>query len=361
MSQWPDKDAKRALVTGVTGQDGSYLAELLLSRGYEVWGMVRRSSAANTWRIDHLSGGPSEGGGSLHLVHGDLGDGSSLTRLLAEIRPHEIYNLGAQSHVQVSFELPEYTADVTGLGALRLLESMRLADVDARFYQASSSELFGQVRETPQRETTPFHPRSPYAAAKAYAFHITRNYREAHSLFAVNGILFNHESPRRGDGFVTRKITRAVARIREGLQDKLLLGNLEARRDWGFAGDYVEAMWRMLQLEQPDDYVIATGESHSVREFCELAFARAGLSLRWQGEGLKEQGLGPDDRVLVEIDPKYFRPSEVDELVGNASKAQRDFGWQPEVSFTALVHLMVDSDLVALGGRQETGVVSGCR
>jgi GDPmannose 4,6-dehydratase len=278
-------------------------------------------------------------------VYGDLNDASSLNRILKTVRPDEIYNLGAQSHVKVSFEIPEYTAEVVGVGAVRLLEAMRELGLDARFYQASSSELFGKVVETPQTEATPFYPRSPYAAAKAYAFYITRNYREAYGIFAGNGILFNHESPRRGETFVTRKITMAAARIKAGLQDTVYLGNLDAKRDWGFAGDYVQAMWLMLQADEPDDFVIATGETHSVREFCELAFQRIGLPLSWEDEGLEEQGLGPDGQCLVRVEPRYFRPAEVDFLLGDPSKARDELGWRPETDFKALVNMMVDADL----------------
>jgi GDPmannose 4,6-dehydratase len=351
---YPPLSGQRAFLTGITGQDGSYLAELLLAKGYEVWGMVRRSSSFNRGRIDPLYQDPAIHEMRLHLVYGDLNDASSINRILQTVQPHEIYNLGAQSHVKVSFEVPEYTAEVTGLGTVRLLEAMRELGLTARFYQASSSELYGQVVETPQTERTPFYPRSPYAAAKAYAFYITRNYREAYGIFAVNGILFNHESPRRGEAFVTRKITRAAARIRAGRQAQVALGNLDARRDWGFAGDYVEAMWRMLQAARPDDYVIATGETHSVREFCELAFAHAGLPLTWQGRGAAEQGLGPDGVARVVIDPRYFRPTEVDLLQGDASKARRELGWSPTVTFRQLVELMVDADIQAVaeaGGR----------
>ena len=348
MIDLPSLNGHRAFMTGITGQDGSYLAELLLAKGYEVWGMVRRSSSFNRGRIDPLYQDPAIHETRLHLVYGDLNDASSINRILQTVKPHEIYNLGAQSHVKVSFEVPEYTAEVTGLGTVRLLEAMRELGLESRFYQASSSELYGKVVETPQTEATPFYPRSPYAAAKAYAFYITRNYREAYGLFAVNGILFNHESPRRGEAFVTRKITRAVARIRAGRQETLTLGNLDAQRDWGFAGDYVEAMWRMLQAERPDDYVIATGETHSVREFCALAFARAGLPLAWEGRGITERGLAPDGRVLVAIDPKYFRPTEVDLLLGDAGKARRELGWTPTVTFRQLVELMVDADLAEL-------------
>ena len=321
--------AKIALVTGITGQDGSYLAELLLSKGYEVHGLVRRSSSFNTERIDHLYQDPHIGGTRLFLHHGDLSDGSTLARLLREVRPDEIYNLGAQSHVRVSFDLPEYTGDVTGLGTVRLLEALREIDTPPRFYQASSSELYGGLQNAPQNENTPFHPRSPYGAAKAYAFYITRNYREAYGLFAVNGILFNHESPRRGETFVTRKITRALGRIKHGLQEKIYFGNLDARRDWGFAGDYVEAMWLMLQANTPDDFVIATGETHSVREFLELAARIAGVDL--------------DGRV--EKDPRYYRPAEVDLLLGDASRAREQLGWRPRVDFPSLVRMMVEADL----------------
>jgi GDPmannose 4,6-dehydratase len=345
MNPWPPKNGKRALVTGITGQDGSYLAELLLGKGYEVWGMVRRASTFNTGRLDHIYQDPHEPDVRLHLVYGDLNDASSLNKLLKVVRPGEVFNLGAQSHVKVSFDVPEYTAEVTGVGAVRLLEAMRELGLDARFYQASSSELFGKAQEVPQTETTPFYPRSPYAAAKAYAFYITRNYREAYGIFAVNGILFNHESPRRGETFVTRKITRAVARIKHGLQDTLYLGNLDANRDWGFAGDFVEAMWLMLQADAPDDYVVATGETHSVREFCQLAFECAGMPITWRGKGQAEQGIGDGGRVLVEVDRGYFRPTEVEHLLGNPAKAKAKLGWTPRVGFEALVTMMVESDL----------------
>jgi GDPmannose 4,6-dehydratase len=337
--------SKKALITGITGQDGSYLAELLLSKGYEVWGIIRRSSSFNTGRIDAIYQDPHVPDQRLHLVYGDLNDASSLNKTLKIVRPDEIYNLGAQSHVKVSFDIPEYTAEITGVGAIRLLEAMRELGLESRFYQASSSEIFGKAVETPQRETTPFYPRSPYAAAKAYAFYITRNYREAYGMFAVNGILFNHESPRRGETFVTRKITRAAGRIKHGLQDRLYLGNLEATRDWGYAGDYVEAMWRMLQVDKPDDYVVAAGESHSVREFCELAFAHAGLPLTWVGSGAEEEGIGPDGCILIELDPRYRRPSEVEALLGDAGKAQKMLAWAPKVDFHALVRMMTESDL----------------
>jgi GDPmannose 4,6-dehydratase len=321
--------AKKALITGVTGQDGSYLAEFLLSRGYWVYGIIRRSSSFNTSRIDHIYQDPHEPNPRLRLVYGDLNDASSLNKILREIQPDEIYNLGAQSHVMASFDIPEYTGEVTGLGTLRLLEAIREAEIRPKFYQASSSELYGLAQQTPQKETTPFYPRSPYACAKAYAFYMVRNYREAYGLFACNGILFNHESPRRGETFVTRKITRAATRISVGLQDKLYLGNLEARRDWGYAPEYVEAMWLMLQQETPDDYVIATGKTHSVEEFVEEAFGLLGL----------------DWRTHVEIDSRYIRPTEVDLLLGDYSKAKKNLGWKPKVAFKDLVRIMVEADL----------------
>jgi GDPmannose 4,6-dehydratase len=348
MHHFPSKNGKRALITGITGQDGAYLAEFLLSQGYEVYGVLRRASTFNTSRINHIYQDPHDPDVRLHLVYGDLCDASSLNTILKTVRPQEIYNLAAQSHVKVSFEIPEYTGNVTALGAVRLLEGMRELGLEAKFYQASSSEMYGQVVESPQRESTPFYPRSPYAAAKAYAYYITRTYREAYGMFAVNGILFNHESPRRGETFVTRKITRAAARIVRGQQEQLYLGNLNAQRDWGFAGDYVEAMWKMLQAAHPDDYVIATGETHPVREFCELAFAAAGLSLTWRGQGVDEQGLGPDGRVLIRVDPRYFRPAEVDLLIGDASKARRELGWEPKTTFRELVQMMVRADLQAV-------------
>jgi len=321
--------SKRALITGITGQDGSFLAELLLDKGYEVYGIIRRSSTFNTERIDHLYQDPHVPNTRLHLFYGDLNDGSSLNHILREVQPQEIYNLGAQSHVRVSFDVPEYTGEVTGLGTVRLLEAIRKVGIRPKFYQASSSELYGKVVEVPQTEKTPFYPRSPYACAKAYSYYITVNYREAFDLFACNGILFNHESERRGETFVTRKITRAATRIKLGLQDKLFLGNLDAQRDWGFAGDYVEAMWLMMQAEKPDDYVVATGETHSVREFLVETFSYLGLD--WQSH--------------VEIDPRYLRPSEVDLLLGDATKAKQELGWAPKVGFRALVQRMVDHDL----------------
>ncbi len=320
---------KRALITGITGQDGSFLAELLLDKGYEVHGVIRRSSSFNTQRIDHLYQDPHQPGTRLFLTFGDLNDSTSLNTILRELKPDEIYNLGSQSHVRVSFEVPEYTSEITGVGTVRLLEAVRSAGIKTKFYQASSSEMFGKVGETPQRETTPFHPRSPYACAKVFAHYATVNYREAYNLFACNGILFNHESERRGETFVTRKITRAATRIKLGLQEKLFLGNLDAKRDWGYAKDYVEAMWLMMQAETADDYVIATGETHSVREFVEETFRY--LDLDWQ--------------QYVEIDPWYYRPSEVDLLLGDASKARKELGWEPKVGFKQLVKLMVDHDM----------------
>jgi len=320
---------KTALISGITGQDGSFLTEFLLAQGYNVYGIIRRSSSFNTQRLDHIYQDPHEQGARLHLLYGDLNDSSSLSTILRQVQPDEIYNLGAQSHVRVSFDIPEYTGEVTGLGTVRLLEAIREIGIKPKFYQASSSELYGKVVETPQTETTPFHPRSPYACAKAYAYYITVNYRESYGIFACNGILFNHESERRGETFVSRKITRAATRIKLGLQEKLFMGNLDARRDWGYARDYVEAMWMMMNADEPDDYVIATGETHSVREFIEQTFAY--LDLDWQ--------------KYVEIDPRYFRPAEVDLLLGDATKARQKLGWEPKVSFAALVKLMVDHDL----------------
>jgi len=336
---------RRALITGITGQDGSYLAELLLEKGYEVHGVIRRSSSFNTGRIDHLYEDPHAPRRNLILHYGDLNDASSLNRLLRLSEPDEIYNLGAQTHVRVSFDTPDYTGEVTGLGCTRLLEAVRELQIRPRIYQASSSEMFGSAAP-PQNEATPFHPRSPYAIAKLYSHWMTVNYREAYGLFAVSGILFNHESPRRGETFVSRKITRAVGRIRHGLQDRVYLGNLDAMRDWGYAKEYVEAMWLMLQRDSPVDYVIATGETHSVRELCDRAFRRAGMELEWRGSGVAETGVdAATGRVLVEIDPRYFRPTEVDVLLGDASKARTELGWAPQVSFAELVDLMVDADL----------------
>jgi GDPmannose 4,6-dehydratase len=345
MNDTPPPNGRRALITGITGQDGSYLAELLLSKGYEVWGMIRRSSSFNTGRIDHIYQDPHEKDVRLRLCYGDLNDASSINRILKMVRPDEIFNLGAQSHVMVSFDIPEYTAETAGLGAVRILEAMRELDLDAKFYQASSSELYGKVLETPQTETTPFYPRSPYAAAKAYAFYITRNYRESYGMFATNGILFNHESPRRGETFVTRKITRAATRIKLGIQDCLYLGNLDARRDWGFAGDYVEAMWLMLQAEVAEDFVVATGKMRSVREFCEVAFEVLDMPITWEGEGDTERGLDGNGRVIIQVDPRYYRPAEVELLCGDASKAERILGWQPRVGLEELARMMVENDL----------------
>jgi GDPmannose 4,6-dehydratase len=341
---------KRALVTGVTGQDGSYLAELLLAKGYEVHGVKRRASSFNTGRVDHLYVDPHTGGPRFFLRYGDLTDATNLIRLVQEVQPDEVYNLAAQSHVKVSFEAPEYTADADALGTLRLLEAIHLLGLGqkTRFYQASTSELYGKAAP-PQSEATPFLPQSPYASAKLYAYWITRNYRDGHGLFAANGILFNHESPRRGETFVTRKITRGVAAIALGLQDRLHLGNLDARRDWGHARDFVEGMWRILQHDRPDDWVLATGEAHSVREFVELAFAQVGRELRWRGQGLDEKGVDArTGKLLVEVDPRYFRPLEVDHLLGDPSKAQAQLGWRHAVTFEELVAEMVASDLDAV-------------
>jgi GDPmannose 4,6-dehydratase len=345
MKKFPPKNGKKALVTGITGQDGSYLAELLLAKGYEVYGVIRRSSSFNTGRIDHIYQDPHESDVRLHLHYGDLNDSSSMNRMLKVVRPDEIYNLGAQSHVKVSFDVPEYSGEVTGLGAVRILEAMRELDLESKFYQASSSELYGKVVETPQTEETPFYPRSPYACAKAYAFYITKNYRESYGMFAVNGILFNHESPRRGETFVTRKITRALAAIKKGTQDCLYLGNLDAKRDWGFAGDYVEAMWLMLQADEPDDFVIATNETHTVREFCNLAFAHAGMAIQWKGDGDKEYAVDPKGRTVIKVDPRYYRPAEVDLLLGSPAKAKAKLGREPKVKFEGLVKMMVDADM----------------
>jgi GDPmannose 4,6-dehydratase len=337
---------KRALVTGITGQDGSYLAELLIEKGYDVHGIIRRSSSFNTERINHIYQDPQEENRTLFLHYGDLNDASSLNHILRVVDPDEIYNLGAQSHVKVSFDTPDYTGEVTGLGATRLLEAVRELEMRPKIYQASSSEMFGKAQEVPQHETTPFYPRSPYGVAKVYAYWMTVNYREAYGLFAVNGILFNHESPRRGETFVSRKITRAVGRIRHGMQDTLYLGNLDARRDWGFAKDYVDAMWRMLQQPEPQDYVIATGQTHTVREFCDLSFARAGIPIEWRGEGRDEQAVDTrSGKTVIAIDERYLRPTEVDLLLGDASKARDVLGWTPTTTFEQLVELMVDHDL----------------
>ena len=344
---------KRALITGVTGQDGSFLAEFLLEKGYEVHGIIRRSSSYNQERLeDILSQEEADAlkrNKNFHLHYGDITDTSNVIRLISEIRPDEIYNLAAQSHVRVSFDMPEYTADVDALGTLRILEAVRILGLTekTRIYQASTSELFGKVQEVPQKETTPFYPRSPYGVAKLYAYWITKNYRESYGMFAVNGILFNHESERRGETFVTRKITLAAARIAQGKQDKLYLGNLDALRDWGYAKDYVECMWLMLQHDTPEDFVIATGEMHSVREFATLAFKYAGIDLEWQGEGLNEKGIDKaTGRVLIEVDPKYFRPAEVDQLLGDPTKAKKLLGWNPtKTPFEELVRIMVEADM----------------
>ena len=339
---------KKALITGITGQDGAYLAEFLLKKNYEVHGIKRRSSSFNTARVDHLYRDPHEEGVRFFMHYGDLTDAVNLIRIIQEIQPDEIYNLAAQSHVMVSFETPEYTANGDALGTLRLLEAIRILNLNnkTRFYQASTSELYGKVQEIPQRETTPFYPRSPYAAAKLYAYWITVNYREAYDIFACNGILFNHESPIRGETFVTRKITRAVARIKLGMQNTLYLGNLDSKRDWGYAGDYIKAMWLMLQQADPDDYVIATGETHSVREFAEYAFRAMGIGIDWEGSGVNEVGKDSmTGKVLVKIDPSYFRPTEVDILLGDSSKARSKLRWKPVVTFKELVEMMVREDL----------------
>lgn len=346
-----------ALITGITGQDGSYLAEFLLGKGYEVHGLMRRSSSFNTGRIEHMYLDQwvedQHNGRRLNLHYADMTDSSSLIRVIRLVKPDEIYNLAAQSHVKVSFDVPEYTADVDALGTLRLLEAVRILGMEkkCRIYQASTSELFGEVAEVPQTERTPFHPRSPYSVAKLYAFWIMKNYRESYGMFTANGILFNHESERRGENFVTRKITMAAARIAAGRQKKLYLGNLDAKRDWGYAPDYVECMWLILQQPKPDDYVIATGEYHSVREFATMAFARAGIDLRWEGKGLDEKGIDTrTGEVLVEVDPKFFRPADVEELLGNPEKARRELGWNPrKTSFEELVNKMVDYDIEQLG------------
>jgi GDPmannose 4,6-dehydratase len=342
---------KTALITGVTGQDGAYLARLLLAKGYTVHGVKRRSSQFNTQRVDSIYSEPQDVHSRFAMHYGDLTDSTNLIRIVQETQPDEIYNLGAQSHVQVSFDTPEYTANADAMGTLRLLEALRILGMlqKVRFYQASTSEMFGKVVETPQRETTPFYPRSPYGVAKLYAHWITINYREAHGVHASSGILFNHESPIRGETFVTRKVTMAAARIREGQQDKLYLGNLHARRDWGFAGDYVEGMWRMVQMDTPDDYVLATGETHTVRELCQLAFGRVGIELEFRGEGVDEVGIDTNSgKEVVLIDPRYFRPTEVELLLGDATKARTLLGWTPTVSFTELIEMMVDADLSAV-------------
>ena len=348
-----ENNQRVALITGITGQDGSFLAELLLDKGYEVHGIMRRSSSFNTARIEHLYLDEwvrdMRRRRLINLHYGDMSDSSSLIRIIAAVKPDEIYNLAAQSHVKVSFDVPEYTADVDATGTLRLIEAVRITGREkvTKIYQASTSELFGKVQQVPQSESTPFYPRSPYAVAKLYAFWIMKNYRESYGMYCVNGILFNHESERRGETFVTRKITMAAARIAHGLQDKLYLGNLNARRDWGYARDYVECMWLIMQQPEPDDYVIATGEYHTVREFCTLAFHHAGIELEWQGQGIDEKGVERDTgRVLVEVDPKYFRPAEVEQLLGDPSKARQRLGWNPQkTSFDQLVRLMVEHDM----------------
>ncbi len=338
---------KKALITGITGQDGSYLAELLLSKGYEVHGIIRRASTFNTARIDHLYKDPHILGVKLFLHYGDLSDGSNLDRLLAKINPDEIYHLGAQSHVRVSFDIPEYTGNVTALGTLRLLDAIRETGIKTKFYQASSSEMFGMAHEIPLKETSPFYPRSPYGVAKVYAYWITKNYRESYGLFAANGILFNHESPRRGETFVTRKITRGLARIKLGIEEKLYLGNLDAKRDWGYARDYAEGMWLMLQQAEPDDYILATNESHSVREFVEIAAKHFDYEIVWQNKGVEEKGIDKKSgKILIEIDQKYFRPAEVDILQGDFTKAKEKLGWSPTTTFAELVKLMCEEDLI---------------
>ena len=342
---------KKALITGITGQDGSYLSELLLDKGYEVHGIIRRASSFNTSRIDHLYKDQHETDVKMFLHYGDLTDSSNLNRLIEKIRPCEIYNLGAQSHVQVSFEVPEYTAEVDGVGTLRLLDAIRETGVDCRFYQASTSELYGKVLEIPQTETTPFYPRSPYGVAKQYAYWIVKNYREAYGLHASNGILFNHESPRRGETFVTRKITMAVARISQGLQKCLYLGNIDALRDWGYAPDYVEMMWIMLQQETPDDYVVATGEMHSVREFTEKSFDHVGIEIEWEGDGVDEVGINKaTGNIIVLMDERYYRPCEVDQLLGSPAKAKKQLGWEPRIKFEKIVKIMTEGDLKILAG-----------
>lgn len=337
---------KKALITGVTGQDGSYLAEFLLAKGYEVHGIIRRASTFNTNRIEHIYEDPHILNVNFFLHYGDLSDGSNVSRLIKKINPDEIYNLGAQSHVRVSFDIPEYTADIDALGALRILDAIRENEIKCKFYQASSSEMFGLVQEVPQKETTPFYPRSPYGVSKLFGYWITKNYRESYGIFAVNGILFNHESPRRGETFVTRKITRGLSRIKAGLEEKLYLGNLEAKRDWGFALDYVEGMWLTLQQNKADDYVLATGETHSVREFLEEAAKIIGFNIEWRGKGVEEKGIDTNTgKTIIEIDERYFRPAEVDILLGDASKAKKELGWTPKTSFKELVKIMSESDI----------------
>lgn len=338
---------KKALITGVTGQDGAYLSEFLIKKGYEVHGIKRRSSSLNTTRVDHLYMDPHEEDVRFFMHYGDLTDATNLIRIIQETQPDEIYNLAAQSHVKVSFETPEYTANTDALGTLRLLEAIRILKMEkkARFYQASTSEMFGKVQETPQKETTPFYPRSPYAVAKLYSYWITVNYREAYGLFACNGILFNHESPIRGETFVTKKITQALSRIKLGMQDCLFIGNLDSKRDWGHARDYVEMMWLMLQQESPEDYVVATGEQYTVREFIEASCAELDLPIRWDGKGIDEKGISKDGKIIVSVDPKYFRPTEVDNLLGDSTKAKEKLGWKPKITFKELVKEMIDADL----------------
>lgn len=344
---------KIALITGITGQDGSYLTELLLDKGYEVHGTIRRASTFNTKRIDYLLDDPNIGNKNLFLHHSDMTDSSNLNRIIEKVRPDEIYNLAAQSHVQVSFEVPEYTAETDGIGTLRILDAIKESGIKTKFYQASTSELYGGMPGTsPQSEKTPFYPRSPYAAAKLYAYWITVNYREAYDIFACNGILFNHESPRRGETFVTRKITRAVASIMAGTKNTLSLGNMDAKRDWGFAGDYVEGMWLMLQQPEAEDYVLATGETHTVREFVELSFKEVGINIKWKGKGVEEKGCDEaTGRILVDINPRYFRPTEVELLHGNPAKAEQKLGWKRMVGFRDLVHMMVDADMKLIAGK----------
>ena len=349
---------KKALITGITGQDGSYLAEFLLEKGYEVHGMIRRSSLINTHRIDHLYKDPHYNDVRLFLHYGDLTDSTNIIRLIQQIQPDEIYNLAAMSHVKVSFDTPEYTGNADGLGTLRFLDAIRLLGMEkkTKFYQASTSELFGKVVETPQKETTPFYPRSPYGVAKLYGFWITKNYREAYDIFGCNGILFNHESPRRGETFVTRKITMAATAIKVGLQDKLYLGNIDSKRDWGFAKDYVEGMWMMLQRDKADDFVLATGETHTVREFVELTFKELGMEIEWKGSGVDEKGIDKaTGKILIEIDPRYFRPTEVDLLLGDASKAEREIGWKPKTKFYELVSMMTKADLELMQNKKNSG------
>jgi len=354
---------KKALITGITGQDGSYLTEFLLDKGYEVHGMIRRASSFNTKRIDHLFEDPAIGNKSLFLHHGDLTDSSNINRLIEKIRPDEIYNLAAQSHVQVSFEVPEYTAETDGIGTLRILDAIKESGIKCKFYQASTSELFGGLPGTaPQSETTPFYPKSPYGAAKLYSYWITVNYRESYDVFAANGILFNHESPRRGETFVTRKITRAVAAIAAGEKDTLSLGNMDAKRDWGFAGDFVEGMWLILQQDKPGDYVLATNETHTVREFVELSFKEVGIEIEWKGTGVEEKGYDKSTgKLLVDINPKYFRPAEVELLWGDCSKAEKELGWKRKVSLQGLVEMMVDADMKEIAGMSSAEYIEKMR